>query len=83
MKHLRRTGDIMLRCYECALKDETEEAVAICIMCGKGICMGHAHRIDLPIWEGGYPIPVKVLKKGLPRFVCSDCGNILMPGACE
>ena len=52
-------------------------------MCGKGLCMEHAHRVDLPIWEGGYPAPVKVMKKGLPRFVCDDCGNVLMPGACE
>jgi hypothetical protein len=73
----------MLRCYECAEKESVEEAVALCIMCGKGLCMEHSHRIDLPIWEGGYPAPVKLLKKGLPRFVCRECGNILMPGACE
>ncbi len=47
------------------------------------MCLEHAKRVDLPIWEGGYPAPVRILKKGLPRFVCSDCGNILMPGACE
>ena len=73
----------MLKCYECAENGDTEEAVAMCIMCGKGLCMEHAKRIDLPIWQGGYPAPVKVLKKGLPRFVCRECGNILMPGACE
>lgn len=73
----------MLKCYLCAESGSDEEAVAVCIMCGMGLCMGHAKRIDLPIWEGGYPAPVKILKKGLPRFVCSDCGNILLPGACE
>ena len=73
----------MLRCYECAGNGSVKEAVAICIMCGKGLCNEHVHRIDLPIWEGGYPAPVRILKKGLPRFVCSDCGNILLPGSCE
>ncbi len=73
----------MLKCYECATNDATEEAIAICIMCGKGLCMEHAKRVDLPIWEGGYPTPVKVMKKGLPRFVCHECAEILMPGACE
>jgi len=73
----------MLKCYQCATNGTGEESVAICIMCGKGLCMNHANRIDLPIWEGGYPTPVKMMKKGLPRFVCSDCGNILLPGSCE
>ncbi len=74
---------IMLKCYECAESGSAEEAVSICIMCGMGLCMEHAKRIDLPIWEGNYPAPVKMLKKGLPRFVCRDCGNILLPGSCE
>ena len=73
----------MLKCYECAKNDSTEEAVALCIMCGKGLCMEHAKRVDLPIWQGGYPVPVKILKKGLPRFICQECADILMPGACE
>lgn len=73
----------MLKCYECAINGVTEEAVAICIMCGKGMCMEHAKRVDLPIWQGGYPTPVKVLKKGLPRFICQECAEVLMPGACE
>ncbi len=73
----------MLKCYECATNDVTEEAVAICIMCGKGMCMEHGKRVDLPIWQGGYPAPVKVLKKGLPRFICQECADVLMPGACE
>ena len=73
----------MLKCYECATNDVTEEAIAICIMCGKGLCMEHAKRVDLPIWQGGYPTPVKILKKGLPRFICQECADVLMPGGCE
>jgi len=73
----------MLKCYECAENRTDEEAVSVCIMCGMGLCMEHAKRIDLPIRVGGYPAPVKILKKGLPRFVCRECGNILLPGSCE
>lgn len=73
----------MLKCYQCAENGVDEEAVAVCIMCGMGLCMEHAIMADLPIWEGGYPAPVKVLKKGLPRILCSYCRDILFPGACE
>lgn len=69
--------------YICAKMGKNTDAVAVCIVCGMGVCMEHAKRVDLPIWEGGYPVPVKMLKKGLPRFVCADCGNVLVPGACE
>jgi len=74
---------VMLKCYQCAKEGVEEEAVAVCIMCGMGLCMEHAIRADLPIWEGGYPIPVRILKKGLPRFICSYCRDVLFPGACE
>jgi len=73
----------MLKCYECAENGANEEAVAVCITCGMGLCMEHAIRYDLSIWEGGYPAPVKILKKGLPRFLCSYCRDTIIPGACE
>ena len=49
------------------------EAVAICIVCGKGLCIDHARRMDLPIRGSKYPAPAKVLKKELPRIVCNYC----------
>ncbi len=49
------------------------EAVAICIVCGKGLCMDHTRRMDLPIRGATYPAPAKVLKKELPRIVCNYC----------
>lgn len=63
----------MLKCYDCMEESNDSEAVSICIVCGKGLCMDHARRMDLPIWSGNYPSPAKVLKKELPRILCNDC----------
>ncbi len=44
----------------------------------------HYKKCDDGIHEdGALSTKMKILKKGLPRFVCRECGNILMPGACE
>lgn len=63
----------MLKCYDCVEKDSETEAVSVCIVCGKGLCMEHTHRFDIPIWEGSYPMPVKVMQKGLPKIMCEYC----------
>ena len=63
----------MLKCFMCDEKNKTEEAVSICIVCGMGLCMEHARRADLEIWEGHYPMPVKTMKFDLPRFLCEYC----------
>jgi hypothetical protein len=72
----------MLRCYICDEKGAVEEAAAICIACGIGLCSNHAKRVDMPISEGHYPMPVKILKKGLPRFMCEECLEKVLPEAC-
>ena len=63
----------MLKCYDCMEEGKDSEAVAICIVCGKGLCIDHARRMDLPIRGSKYPAPAKVLKKELPRIVCNYC----------
>jgi len=63
----------MLKCFMCDENNKTEEAVSICIVCGMGLCMEHARRADLEIWEGHYPMPVKTMEKDLPRFLCEYC----------
>jgi len=65
-----------MKCYQCALSGIDEDAVAICVVCGMGLCMKHALREELPVidvidWGLGleqvkYPFT-------LPRFICSDC----------
>ena len=63
----------MLKCFICDENNKTQEAVSVCIVCGMGLCMEHAHRADLEIWEGKYPMPVKAMKFDLPRFLCKYC----------
>jgi hypothetical protein len=62
-----------MKCYICAEKGKDSDAVAICIVCGMGVCMEHAMREDTENWEGGYPFPAKKLKKNIPRILCPPC----------
>jgi hypothetical protein len=65
-----------MRCYPCAGQGKVNEAVAICVVCGMGICADHAIREELLVediidWGLGqekvrYPYP-------LPRMICPDC----------
>lgn len=62
----------MLRCYDCAEANKVNEAVGICIVCGKGLCTEHIKEVELPM-KGGYPMPHLTLKKDLPRMMCQEC----------
>lgn len=69
-------GGNPMKCYVCAKLGVDKDAVAICIVCGMGLCMGHAIKQELVVrdvvnWGLGeeridYPLP-------LPRFVCAEC----------
>ncbi|MDI9645566.1 MAG: DUF2180 family protein [Archaeoglobales archaeon] len=52
-------------CHVCEKNDEEREAVAICIVCGRGICYEHSVRDD--VWEADAPFPVKL---------CTECSEI-------
>lgn len=62
-----------MKCYLCALAQKDTDAVAICILCGMGVCMDHLVREELEIWEGGYPFHSKKMKRTLPRILCKPC----------
>lgn len=62
-----------MKCYYCALEGGESETVAICIVCGMGLCMEHAIRKDVDVWEGDYPFPNRSAKAPLPRILCPDC----------
>ena len=62
-----------MKCYVCAREGKDTDAVAICIVCGMGVCMEHLVREEVEIWEGGYPFPSKKLKKTVPRILCQIC----------
>jgi len=55
----------MLKCYDCFEKSKDTEAVGVCIVCGKGLCMEHIKEVEFPM-KGGYPLPNLNLKKGFP-----------------
>ena len=65
-----------MKCYECSKKGRNTDAVALCMVCGMGLCMDHAIRENQPVidiidWGFGkeerrYPVDI-------PRFLCSLC----------
>jgi hypothetical protein len=64
-----------MKCYVCAKMGKSTDAVAICIVCGMGMCMDHTIRRDVDVWEGGYPFPAEKLAKKIPRMLCPDCND--------
>ena len=42
-------GEEQMKCYICAKQGIDEEAVAICIVCGMGLCLGHAFKEELVV----------------------------------
>jgi hypothetical protein len=62
-----------MKCYTCVLEGGDHEAVAVCIVCGKGLCMEHAIHEDIELWEGNYPFSSKRIKTKLPRILCEEC----------
>lgn len=67
-----------MECYVCAKAGKKTEAVGICIVCGMGLCMEHALREDVDVWEGGYPFPSQKATKPLPRILCAECKTVLV-----
>ena len=62
----------MMKCYDCMEESKDTEAVAVCIVCGKGLCMDHSKQLELPV-SIGKPPEVKHLHNGLPRIMCDYC----------
>ena len=64
-----------MKCYECAREGSKTDAVAVCIVCGRGICMQHTIRKEIGVWEGSYPRSSRRLPKTIPRMLCPDCSE--------
>ncbi|MBE6493356.1 MAG: DUF2180 family protein [Methanosphaera stadtmanae] len=66
-----------MKCYMCSLEGKETEAVAICIVCGMGLCEDHIVREEIELWTGGYPFPSEKLDQTLPRILCRQCYEAL------
>ncbi len=63
-----------MNCYECHAKPEP--AVAVCRLCGKGLCREHTVRQERKVYRhvpSGMAAQVKVCARTLPRMVCAEC----------
>ena len=60
-----------MKCYVDAMEGKDKDAVAICIVCGMGVCLDHAIREDVTIWEGGYPFPSEKVSKNSAKNTVS------------
>ena len=68
-----------MKCYVCAKQGKDSDAIAICIICGMGICMDHAVYEEHDVLVEDYrPIIAKYKKlpDKLPRFMCSPCHQV-------
>jgi hypothetical protein len=70
----------MMKCYICAKEGKDTDAVSVCIVCGMGTCMKHTIRREIEVYEGGYPLPSRILPKKMPRMLCPDCSAALKEG---
>ena len=62
-----------MKCYICKEQGKDTDAVAICIVCGMGVCIEHLVREEVPLWKGDYPLPARKMKKTVPRILCVIC----------
>jgi hypothetical protein len=69
-------GGLTMKCYVCAKQGVDEEAVAICIICGMGLCLGHVFKEELlvrDVIDWGFGEEKITYPKTLPRFICAEC----------
>ena len=67
-------------CYMCDQEGKSTPAVAICIVCGMGLCREHAVREELPVWETlhlGMGQTKRKMPLTMPRFLCRPCYRAL------
>ncbi len=63
-----------MNCYECYPK--SEPAVALCQLCGKGLCRDHCVRQERQVVQhvpSGMAAQTRMLDRILPRLVCAEC----------
>jgi hypothetical protein len=59
MEVLYHKEAVSMKCYECLKNEKDSDTLAICIICGRGVCKQHLVREETPLWEGEYSIKLK------------------------
>jgi len=68
-------------CYVCAKEGKQTPALAVCIVCGMGMCMDHLVVEHLPIEDvknWGFSSEQITYPEKLPRLLCQQCHAALM-----
>lgn len=63
-----------MKCYMCALDGKDSDAVAICVVCGMGLCMDHVIREEIESGREVSPFPVRNWRKHCLKY----CANGVM-----
>jgi hypothetical protein len=69
-----------MNCYVCKKTGKDEAAVAVCIVCGMGLCLDHTVREALPVYanvNAGMAASRQKLPETLPRILCAECHRAL------
>lgn len=65
-----------MNCYDCLPKAET--SVAVCQLCGKGLCSNHVMRYERQVQQvDSASLGLRKLPTGkaIPRMLCRECGE--------
>ena len=63
-----------MNCHDC--HPQAESAVAVCKLCGKGLCREHCVRQEREVFEhipSGMAAQVRATGRTAPRMVCTEC----------
>jgi hypothetical protein len=70
-----------MKCYICSEKGVERDAIAVCIVCGMGVCREHLIREEMPvaeIFDWGIKREQIVYPKSCPRILCPYCYEALV-----
>ena len=67
-------------CYDCAQEKREAPAVAVCVQCGRGLCVRHVVRQEKAVLErvpGGMGSRVVPLPQPAVRLLCDECARLV------
>jgi hypothetical protein len=70
-----------MKCYICSEKGVEKDAVAICVVCGMGVCREHLVREEISVtdvFDWGIEREKIVYPKTCPRILCVYCYESLI-----